>query len=124
MTVRPASVSFRLYMGADFSEPVTLKDSNGDPIDLTGASARLQARRDISDTLTTLDLNSATGGIVLGGIAGTVQLVVNGATTAALPNIDWDGEVWCHDLLLTFQDGTKQRTYQGAIIVSPAVTRP
>jgi hypothetical protein len=67
-------------------------------------------------------LNTTNGGIVLGGTAGTVTLVINAATTAGM-TIDWDGEIWVHDLLLTFVSGDVQRTYQGVIIASPAVTR-
>lgn len=122
MTVQPASVNFRLYQGATFSEPVTLKDGSGNPIDLTGCTARLQARRDISDAAAVFSLDSTGGGIVLGGTAGTVTLVVPPSTTAAL-SIEWEGEMWVHDLLLSFPDATVQRTYQGAIYAYPAVTR-
>lgn len=122
MTVQPASLTFRLYQGATFSEPVTLYDGNGQPTDLTGCTARLQARRDISDEPPVFTLDSATGGIVLGGAAGTITLSLSAAQTAALA-IDWDGEMWVHDVLLTFPDTTVQRTYQGAIFAYPAVTR-
>lgn len=122
MSVTPASINFSLYQGATFSEPVTLKDSSGTPLDLTGYSARLQARREISDTTPVFSLDSTTGGIVLGGTAGTITLSMPAAATAALP-VDWDGEYWVHDLLLTDGSGNVQRTYQGVIIASPGVTR-
>ncbi len=122
MSVTPASINFYLYQGATFSEPVTLKDGAGAPIDLTGYSARLQARRDISDATPVLDLNSTSGGILLGGTNGTITLSMTASATAAL-SIDWDGDFWVHDLLLTDGSGNVQRTYQGAIIASPGVTR-
>lgn len=122
MTVQPASINFRLYQGATFSEPVTLKDSSGNPIDLTGCSARLQARRDIADPDPVFSLDSTSGGIVLGGAAGTVTLAKPSSATAAL-SIDLEGEMWVHDILLTFPDASVQRTYQGAIFAYPAVTR-
>jgi hypothetical protein len=122
MTTQPASLSFRLYQGATFSEPVTLNDGSGNPINLTGCTAKLQARRDIADTDPVFALDSTTGGIVLGGAAGTITLNLSAAATKALA-IDWDGEMWLHDLLLSFPDATVQRTYQGAIYAYPAVTR-
>lgn len=122
MTVRPATVNFNLYQGATFSEPVTLKDAAGDPIDLTGATAKLQARRDISDPSAVFTLTSQSGGIALGGATGVITLLIDAATTAGYA-VDWDGEFWFHDLLLTLADGSTQRTYQGVIVASPGVTR-
>lgn len=122
MTTQPASITFRLYVGATFTEPVTLKDADGNPIDLTGCSAQLQARRDIADTDPVFDLSTADGSITLGGVNGTITLAISATDTGNMV-VDWDGEVWYHDLKLTFPDNTVQRTYQGAIIVSPAVTR-
>lgn len=122
MSVTPATVLFRLFQGATFSEPVTLYDANSALIDLTGYSARLQARRDITDATAVFTLSSTDGSIVLGGAAGTITLKLTAATTAAM-TIDYDGEFWVHDLLLTAPDTSVQRTYQGVIIASPAVTR-
>jgi len=123
MTVQPASVNFRLYQYATFSEPVVLKDGNGDPINLTGYSALLHARRDISDPDPVMSFSTANSTIVLGGINGTITLVQLPSVTGALV-IDWEGEMWVHDLLLTAPDSSAQRTYQGAIYAYPAVTRP
>lgn len=122
MTTQPASVTFRLYVGATFTEPAILEDGDGNPIDLTGCSAQLQARRDISDVDPVFDLSTTDGSITLGGVNGTITLSISATDTGAFA-VDWDGEVWYHDLKLTFPDDTVQRTYQGAIIVSQAVTR-
>src|SRR5947209_3763013 len=54
------------------------------PVDLTGWTARAQVRGHYSDTNPYLDLTTANGGVVLGGVAGTIQLVASASTTAAL----------------------------------------
>lgn len=122
MTIQPGTVNFNLFQGADFSEPATIRDAAQNPINLTGATAQLDAKRDISDASPVFSLLSTTGGIILGGTAGTVTLKIAGALTKAF-TVDPDGEVWLHDLLLTLADGSIQRTYQGYISVSPAITK-
>lgn len=127
MTTRPASVDFWLYVGADFSEQVTLKDADGNPIDLTGATALMHVRRDISDANPAITFSTADDTIVLGDAAGAVRLKLTAVATKALytnPGVDWDGEAWVHDLLLTFPTPTTERTFQGGLFVQPGVTRP
>ena len=51
MTIQPGSVIFYLYGGATFSEPIVIKDADGTPVDLTNYTAKMQVRRDISDTI-------------------------------------------------------------------------
>lgn len=125
MTVCPATVHFRLYPYASFTEVTTLRDSNGDPVDLTGYTALMHIRREIEDEepLFTLDSESMPAGIVLGGVDGTIELRLTNEQTAT-PSVQWDGEMWVHDLLLSAPSGDVERTYQGFITVTPAVTRP
>ena len=122
-TVQPASVNFWLYQGATFTAPVVLKDSNGDPIDLTGYSGKLMARRDISDVTPVFTCQTTDGSMSLGGNTGQVTLNLTAVVTAGL-SIDYAGEVWYHDLLLKHADGvTVDKPYQGVIIAAPSVTR-
>lgn len=121
MTIRSATVNFILYAGSTFTEIVTLRDENGALVDLTGYTAKCQARRDISDTTPMLDLTTSNGGIALGGAAGTIQLNVAAATSAGL-TLDYDGEFWVYDLQL-INGSYVERTLQGAIMALPAVTR-
>ena len=65
-----------------------------------------------------LDLSTDNGGIVLGGTAGTVKIVLTDTQTAA---IDWTAAV--HDLEIRFPSGFVRRHIQGNISVSPEVTR-
>ena len=64
-----------------------LKDSAGvaTPVDLTGYAARSKIRSDFSaGGATLLDMTSANGKIVLGGVAGTIAFVLSEIETAAL----------------------------------------
>jgi len=122
-TVQPASVNFWLYQGATFTAPVTLKDSDQNPIDLTGYSGKLMMRRDISDASPIATFQTTDATMVLGGTAGTVTLNMTATLTAGL-TIDFAGEVWYHDLLLKHADGvTVDKPYQGVVIAAPGVTR-
>jgi hypothetical protein len=125
VTTRPGLVNFNLYAGATFSELVTLKDDFGTPIDLTGASARMQIRREIDDASPVFDLLS-TGtdpAIVLGGTLGTIKFTIAPSLMADVM-VDWLGEMWVHDILVTWPDDTVDRFFQGRIIAAPGVTRP
>lgn len=121
MSVQPATVNFRVYKGATFSETVTLKDSAGVPINLTGYTALGHARRDVSDALPLLVFDTTDATCVLGGVLGTIQLKCAAADTAEL-DVDWDGEMWVYDLLLT-SPSSVDKTLQGALILQPSVTR-
>lgn len=114
-----------MYPYASFTEVTTLRDSEGEPVDLTGYKALMHIRRDIEDAepLFTLDSESMPAGIILGGTDGTIELRLTSEQTAT-PTVQWDGEMWVHDLLLTSPSGDVERTYQGFITVTPAVTRP
>jgi hypothetical protein len=121
MTIRPASVNFNLYQGATFDETVTVKDANDALVDLTGYTADLQVRRSVEDADPLFELTTANGGVVLGGLSGTIELIKSAAATAAL-DIDLDGEQWVYDIKL-INGAYVERTIQGAIFAFAAVTR-
>lgn len=125
MTTRPANVHFYFYPYATFSEQVVLKDSDGDPIDLTGYTGRLQIKRDDGTVLFTLTTDPD-GGIVLGGAAGTVTFTIDAEDTG-VDLVDPDGDQWVYDLLMTNTNAapdTVDRTMQGTIFALPGVTTP
>jgi len=124
MTTRPATINFYMYPYASFSETTTLKDSAGVAIDLTGRTALMHIRRNIDDVTPVLTLSTADSTIILGGAAGTIVLALSPLQTSA-PTVEWEGESWVHDLILTTTaSGFAERTYQGAIFVMPGITRP
>jgi hypothetical protein len=85
------------------------------PIDLTGATARMQIRAQIGGALL-LELNTDNGGLAITG-PGTLTRTLTAAQTAALT---WTEAVY--DLEVEYADGTVQRYLQGAVTVSREVT--
>lgn len=109
----------KIDQGATFNQIVTWK--TGTPpavVNLTGCTARMQVRGKLTDTAVLLDLTTANGGIVLGGVAGTVTIKLSAAQTTA---IAWKAAVY--DLEIIFADGTVRRLLSGSTTVSPEVTR-
>lgn len=85
------------------------------PVDLTGATARMQIRARIGGELL-LELTTDNGGLAITG-HGTLTRTLSAAQTAALT---WTEGVY--DLEIEYADGTVQRYLQGAVTVSREVT--
>lgn len=115
-------VNFQILQGSTFNELVTYQTgataAAAVPVNLTGCTARMQARPTVESTTVLLSLNTENGGITLGGAAGTIRLQLSATATAL---ITWKQAVY--DLELVFADGTVQRKLAGSISVSPEVTR-
>lgn len=138
---KPAKIQLQIYQGATFTKrfrwgsyPYPVTERNGVivnpatgrpvpstdyvPINLTGWTARMQARRKVDDPVVLFNRTTENGGIVLGGTAGTVDIVMDAVKTS---EFDWKNGVW--DLELVAPDGTVTRLAEGSISVSPEVTR-
>ena len=107
-----------IEQGATFYQPLRWKDSNGDPIDLTNYTARMQIRRNYETDVVITELTTENGRIELGGAAGTINLIIPAAITEAL---DFSEAVY--DLELEDQDGHLTRLLQGQMTLSREVTR-
>lgn len=118
MTIQPGKRNLKIIQGATLFEAFTWKDANGVAKDLTGYSARAMARTDYDAANPFMDLTSGAGTIVLGGTAGTIQLKMTAAATAA---ITATSGYW--DLELVAPDGTVTRLLQGSVTVCKEVTR-
>lgn len=103
--------------GATFSLLITWLDSDGDPVSLTGWTARMQVRASRYDTAAALELTTSNGRITLGGAAGTIALAVAAADMAAL-----DHALYVYDLELVIGT-TVERLLMGAFSVRGEVTR-
>jgi len=75
------------YSGATLSLSFTCKDSNGDPVDLTGYTARAEVRPTVSSDVLTLDLAPT----IPTPEDGVIVVSVDDATTAT---IDAGAYVW------------------------------
>lgn len=107
-----------IKQGATLSLTATWRDSSGTAVNLTGYTARMQVRSAYEATSTILSLTSGSG-ITLGGAAGTIAITASANATAAL-TAPWSG-VW--DLELVSGGGEVTRLMEGAVTVTPEVTR-
>lgn len=108
-----------IEQGANFSLPLTWKDENGTPINLTGYFARMQIRQDYDADEAILSLDSTVGGgIVLGGAFGTITISIDAGATADLAQTDA-----VYDLELESVSGIVTRLVQGRVFISREVTR-
>lgn len=111
-----------LEQGATYDQLVIWKSgpkaSTAVPMDLTGCRARAQFRAEIDSAEVLLELTTENGRIQLGGPAGTIRILIDAATTAA---ITWESGVY--DLEIIFADGHVDRFMAGSVVVSKEVTR-
>lgn len=77
-----ATVNFICEEGSDWSRTLELQQPDGDPVNLTGCSARMQVRTKI-DGAVVVELSSANGRIEIDGEAGKISLALGHATTFA-----------------------------------------
>ena len=112
-----ATTNLIIDQGATWEITFTYKNINGTPINLTGYTAALQLRTSYDAVSSSLSLTSPSGGIVMGGTAGTIAITASATQTGGLAA----GE-YVYDLEIT--TGSKvTRLVQGRITVTPQVTR-
>jgi hypothetical protein len=92
--------------------------SSATPVNLTGYSADMQIRQTISSPTILYEASTAGGEIVLGGVLGTITLTIPAVDTAAFAFTKG-----VYDLQLTSGGDIVTRLLQGAVTVSPEVTR-
>jgi hypothetical protein len=109
-TVKQRAVIDELFTWVD--------ESTGLPVDLTGWSARLQARVNVEDEDVVMDLSTTAGTILLGGTFGTVHLSADPVFTEAL-----DFERAFYDLYVLPPNNARERLLKGVVTLDKAVTR-
>lgn len=115
----PAAIrNFAIDQGATFNQVITWKDSAGAPINLTGYSARMQARKNKNAGDVLVELTTQNGRIILGGSTGRITLNIPASVTAAF---NWTRGLY--DLELVRADGEVSRLLQGELTVSVGMTR-
>ena len=116
MSVSPGILNLTFPQGATWDLSLTWTDSDGDPINLTAYSARMQVRHSYDAGTPVLSLTNGTG-ITLGGTAGTIDVTVAASVTAgvAAAQYVYDLEVEASSVVT--------RVVQGSLTVTPEVTR-
>tara|TARA_B110000459_G_scaffold160568_1_gene176369 strand:+ start:214 stop:546 length:333 start_codon:yes stop_codon:yes gene_type:complete len=109
-----AAVS-NLYIdqGADYSTTISLTDSNGDVLSLTGYTAVGQVRKTFGSSTA-----AATFTTTLSAASGQVTLTLSDTTTAAM-----EAGRYVYDVLITDGSGTKTRILEGQATLTPSVSR-
>ena len=111
-----ARYDIELEQGATFRHTLDYSDVDDRPIDLTGATARMMFKGGYTSAAV-ITLTTENGGIVLGGTAGTIRLLIADTVTQAL-----DIDFGVYDLRLVYPDTTKDRLIEGKFSVSRGVT--
>lgn len=106
-----------IEQGATFDKLITITLPSGDPMPLTGYSARMQIRREVDSASPLIELTDANGRIELGGALGTVRLLISATDTAAL------GDDGVYDLELVSGTGEVTRLLKGKARLDEEVTR-
>jgi len=117
-----AHYNLTLDQGADYRiTPMWLTGRPQLPVDLTGCTARLQIRETLATAVPIVSISTlatAQGGIILGGSAGTIAILITKAATLAIKF-----EVGVYDLFVDFPLGESRRFMDGRVFVQPRVTR-
>jgi hypothetical protein len=113
----PVTVNLTTRSGASRDLSITWTEG-GEPVDLTGWSARLQVRTAVTSPTVLVDLESPDE-ILLGGTDGTIWAGLTPTHTAAL-----DPGVYRYDLRLTDGGPTVVYLIEGSLKVKDPVTRP
>lgn len=114
---RAALVNLLIQQGADFSHVISLQNSDGSPMVLSGYSAKMQIRPAAGSATLILELSTANGRITINGLAGQITLNIPNATTTTLVT----GSA-VYDLEITDGSGIITRVMQGNVTLSPEVT--
>lgn len=110
-------VILSIDQGTDTQVSVSIKDSTGTAIDLTGASARMQLRTQINASEFVDELTTENSRIVIGD-AGEMALIFPNETTTGI-----NAGTYVYDLEMVDSDGLVSRVMEGTITIRPEVTR-
>ncbi len=107
-----------LYRGDSFTHQLIWKDLTGTPIDLSDYSARMQVRRSLASSAFICEVTDLFNGqLVLGGKAGTIDIVLTPSET------DIETEENVYDLEVTSPTGVVTTLVHGDFLVRQDITR-
>ena len=102
--------------GATFRLQVQHLDDDDVAVNLTGYSARMHVREDVTSDDTVIELTSSSG-ITITAETGTLDIVIAASVTKDLVG------PYVYDLEIESGAGVVDRLLQGSITISPEVTR-
>jgi hypothetical protein len=107
-----------LEQGVDQDLEFLWKDDTGTPINLTGYTARMQARASYEEAKAVLELSTASNTIVIDGAAGKLTLKFSAAVTSKVYTLKL-----VYDIELKDPSNKTLRFLKGKLTVSPEATR-
>lgn len=114
--INPGTYNITCPQGATFDKTFSVA-LDGTPKDLTNFSAALQVRETFDSTTPVVSLTNGSG-ITLGGVLGTINVIVSSSATSAIP-----AGYYSYDLEITSGAGVRDRLLEGKFVVTPEVTR-
>lgn len=134
----PTRQDFTVYQGQTWSYVYTKRDDAGDPVDLTGYTARMtvkDAYNGISQAKFSTGADADGGTIALGGAAGTITLSMTATQAGALASeisvasilltsldLSKPSKTYLYDLELVSGAGVVTRELEGRFIVRREIT--
>ncbi len=118
---QPGQLNLDVYQGATWDYVLAWEVEGSETyemVDLTGYAARLQARVSVEAPTPVIDLDD-TEGIHLGGVNGTLTLLMSADDTSSVP-----AGRYVYDLEVESANGDVTRLLEGQLTVWPQVTRP
>ena len=109
--------NFEVDQNATFSFVVEYKDDNGNAIDLTGASAKMQVRDVKGGTKLAVTLTSTSGGIVINGTLGKITVTLTPTQTNKL---FYPKSVY--DIMVIDSNANKIKLLEGFLTLNRSVT--
>jgi hypothetical protein len=109
--------NFEVDQNTTFTFIVEYKDSNGNAVNLTGASAKLQVRDSKGGIKLAVSLTSPSGGITIEPLLGKLTIKMTPTQTSKLfyPKSEYD-------LMLTDSNSNKTKLMEGFLTLSRSVT--
>ena len=109
--------NFEVDQNATFTFVVEYKDDNDAPIDLTGASAKMQVRDTKGGQKLAFSLTSPSGGITIDPVLGQLTIKITPTQTNKLfyPKSEYD-------IMLTDSNSNKIKLIEGYMTLSRSVT--
>lgn len=109
--------NFEVDQNATFTFIVEYKDNNGLPIDLTGATAKMQVRDTKGGTKLAFSLTSPSGGIIIDPTNGKLTIKITPTQTNKMfyPKSSYD-------IMVVDSNGNKIKLLEGFMTLSRSVT--
>ncbi|MCI1193407.1 phage baseplate upper protein [Calidifontimicrobium sp. SYSU G02091] len=107
--------AIKIYRGDTWQRAWIIKDGAGNPVDLTGAAARLHVRD--ADGVKVMEASTADGRLTLQSAAGRIDLVMPASATAVAP------ASYRFDIEVTYPSGVRITYEQATLLVMEDMSR-